>query len=69
MFEQSRACNRLSVEKRCKPNPKTPRYDEMLWCLGYRTMQHTLTPLERFRFGVVFMVTYILALGAMIATT
>jgi hypothetical protein len=45
------------------------RYDEMLWCLGYRTMQHTLTPLEKFRFGVVFMVTYILALGAMIATT
>ena len=45
------------------------RYDEMLWSLGFRTMQHTLTPLERFRFGVVFMVTYILALGAMIVTT
>ena len=42
------------------------RYDEMLFSLGYKTMQHTLTSLERFRFGVVFMVTYILALGAMI---
>ncbi len=33
----------------------------MLDCLGYRTMQHVLTGKEKFCFGAVFMVMYILA--------
>jgi hypothetical protein len=34
------------------------RPNEMLHCLGYRTLQHELTALERFRYGVVFMLVY-----------
>lgn len=45
------------------------RYDEILYCLGYRTLQHELTALERFRFGVVFMLIVGIALLVNVTTT
>lgn len=41
----------------------------MLNCLKYRTLQHETTALEKFLYGVVFMLTYGISLLVMVTST